>query len=48
MDWSMLEIWAIWVMGWVKFFTYWMKDWISPTWMVPWTARTLPRTATDT
>ena len=48
MDWSMLETWAIWVMGWVKFFTYWMKAWMSPTMMTPDTASMLPDTATAT
>ena len=27
----MLEICAIWVMGWVKLRTYWIKAWMSPT-----------------
>ena len=30
-DCSTLEIWASWVMGCVKFFTYWTKAWMSPT-----------------
>ncbi len=47
-DWSTLDTWASWVMGWVKFFTYWMKAWISPTVMAPVTAKKAPDTATAT
>ena len=47
-DCSTLEIWASWVMGCVKFFTYWMNAWMSPTVMTPCTARKLPAMATAT
>ena len=36
------------VIGCVKFFTYWMNAWMSPTVMTPCTANTLPRMATTT
>ena len=36
------------VMGCVKFFTYWMNAWMSPTVMTPCTASTLPASATPT
>ena len=47
-DCSTLEIWASWVMGCVKFFAYWTKAWMSPTVIVPATAKNAPVTATAT
>ena len=47
-DCSTLEIWASWVMGCVKFFTYWTKAWMSPTVMVPAASKNAPVTATAT
>ena len=43
-----LPTWESWVIGWVKFFTYWMNAWISPTVMAPWAANMLPESATPT
>ena len=48
MDCSILDTCAIWVMGWVKLRTYWINDWISPTWMAPDEARMAPTTVTAT
>ena len=44
----MLETCASWVIGCVKFLTYWMNAWMSPTVMMPCTAKKLPRIATAT
>ena len=45
---STLDTCVSWVMGCVKFFTYWMNAWMSPTVMMPCTARKLPAMATAT
>ena len=45
---STLETCASCVMGCVKFFTYWMNAWMSPTVMTPRTANMLPAIATAT
>ena len=45
---STLDTCVSWVMGCVKFFTYWMNAWMSPTVMTPCTARKLPAMATAT
>ena len=44
----MLDTWASCVSGCVKFFTYWMNAWMSPTVMTPMTAKKLPEMATAT
>ena len=36
------------VMGWLRFFTYWMLAWISPIVMMPWIASADPAMATAT
>ena len=47
-DWSVLEMLAIWVMGWVKERMYCMKAWISPMSITFFTVRYPPNRHTNT
>jgi len=47
-DWSMLAMLAVWIMGWVNCLAYWMKAWMSPRVMSRFAAIAPPTTAMNT